>query len=88
MSPNTCTPRRDSLEIRDIRGSLVMCMITSMLDDVRKDLLSNLTACFDEEPSNLRVMDSGVPGERYFFEALHFAYYNRHCTRVGLLNTL
>lgn len=65
-----------------------MCMITSMLDDVRKDLLSNLTACFDEEPSNLRVMDSGVPGERYFFEALHFAYYNRHCTRVGLLNTL
>lgn len=59
-----------------------------MPQDMRTSLLSDLTACFDVEPSNLQKMFSGELKERYSFEALHFSYYNRHCTRVLFLRVL
>lgn len=73
------------MEILDIHGSLIMCMFPNMLDAMRGTLLSNLVACLDLEPSHLQTMDSGASGETYSFEALHFSYYNRHCTRVRLI---
>ena len=59
-----------------------MCMFPNMPCDMRQTLLGDLIACFDAESSNLQYQNSGTSGERYFFEALHFSYYNRHCTRV------
>ena len=68
----------EPLEIRDAQDKLVMCLFSNM----KSSLLGNLAACFDLEPSNLQMMFSGELKEMYTFEALHFAYYNRHCTRV------
>ena len=59
-----------------------MCMFPNMPCNMRQTLLSDLVACFDAESSSIEYQDSGSSGERYFFEALHFSYYNRHCTRV------
>lgn len=59
-----------------------MCIFPNLPQDMRTTLLGNLAACFDLEPSNLQEMFSGELKECYSFEALHFSYYNRHCTRV------
>ena len=72
----------EPLEIRDAQDKLVMCLFSNMPQDMKSSLLGNLAACFDLEPSNLQMMFSGKLKEKYTFEALHLAYYNRHCTRV------
>ena len=72
------------LEIRDMQDRLVMCLFPNMPQDMKNSLFRDLAACFDLEPSNLQTMFSGELKERYSFEALHFSYYNRHCTRVVL----
>lgn len=72
------------LEIRDMQDRLVMCLFPNMPQDMKNSLFGDLAACFDLEPSNLQTMFSGELKERYSFEALHFSYYNRHCTRVVL----
>ena len=72
----------EPLEIRDAQDKLVMCLFSNMPQDMKSSLLGNVAVCFDLEPSNLQMMFSGELKEKYTFEALHFAYYNRHCTRV------
>ena len=76
----------EPLEIRDGQDKLVMCLLPNMPQDMKSSLLGNLAACFDLEPSNLQTMFSGELKENYTFEALHFSYYNRHCTRVRPLS--
>ena len=76
----------EPLEIRDAQDKLVMCLLPNMPQDMKSSLLGNLAVCFDPEPSNLQTMFSGELKENYTFEALHFSYYNRHCTRVRPLS--
>ena len=72
---------RDTLTIRGREDCLLACVSTAMPDALRADLADRLVACFDCNP--LRSVDSAsTSGGRGTFEALHFSWYNCHCTKV------
>ena len=54
-----------------------------MPQEIREMLISNLVACFEDQGENLREMCSSSEGRDFSFPALHFAWYNRHGTRVN-----
>ena len=75
---------RDTLIIRGIDDSLLACVCTSMPDTLRNNLQECLLACFDVNP--LQDRDSAsLSSEEATFEALHFSWYNRHCTNARSL---
>lgn len=55
-----------------------------MPEALRRDLTDRLIACFDDDP--LRTVNSSSASEGHStFEALHFSWYNRHCTTVRVV---
>ena len=55
-----------------------------MPDTLRNNLQERLLACFDVDP--LQDRDSAsLSSEEATFEALHFSWYNRHCTNARSL---
>lgn len=67
--------------IQSSRASLVACVCKSMPRDLRQDLAERLSACF--EPGALQNLDTVKSGGEHVFQALHFSWYNRHCTKVS-----
>lgn len=76
------------MTIRGQHGYLIACVSTAMPEALRRNLADRLTACFDLDP--VRNIDSSLTSNgQSTFEALHFSWYNRHCTTVRTLqNTL
>lgn len=72
---------RDTLTIRGIDNILLACISTAMPEALRHDLEERLLACFDMDPLTDRD-SSASPSGKATFEALHFSWYNRHCTKV------
>ncbi|EPS93189.1 hypothetical protein FOMPIDRAFT_1136659 [Fomitopsis schrenkii] len=69
----------DVLTIQSSRSSLLACVCKSMPRDMRQDLAERLSACF--EPGALQSLDTAKSGGEHVFQALHFSWYNRHCTK-------
>ncbi|KAH9910449.1 uncharacterized protein B0H18DRAFT_836661, partial [Fomitopsis serialis] len=51
---------------------------TSMPDAMKRNLMDGLVACFDSDP--FKPIDSNSANGERTFEAIHFSWYNRHCT--------
>ncbi|EGN97242.1 hypothetical protein SERLA73DRAFT_74955 [Serpula lacrymans var. lacrymans S7.3] len=67
-----------SLNIRNSDGSLMVFVCTSLPDCIRSSLQPKLLAAFENnEPPTQKP---GQHDEDDMFEALHFSWYNRHCT--------
>ncbi|KAH9917570.1 uncharacterized protein B0H18DRAFT_883715, partial [Fomitopsis serialis] len=75
----TNTIVRDVLTIRGVDHSLVASICTSMPDTMKRTLIDRLLASFNSDPFKTADANSAT-GERTF-EAIHFSWYNRHCTQ-------
>ncbi|EGO30306.1 hypothetical protein SERLADRAFT_404538 [Serpula lacrymans var. lacrymans S7.9] len=53
----------------------------SMPESIRTTLLPYFQSCLGSTTS-LHHVDSAVKGEGFTFQALHFSWYNRHCTKL------
>ncbi|EGO30218.1 hypothetical protein SERLADRAFT_404493 [Serpula lacrymans var. lacrymans S7.9] len=53
-----------------------------MPESIHTTLLPNFQSCLGSTTS-LHHVDSAVEGEGFTFEALHFSWYNRHCTKAN-----
>lgn len=53
-----------------------------MPEELRDGLLDRLAACF--EPDAIKTLDTASFSGEHVFEALHFSWYNRHCTEVRI----
>lgn len=52
-----------------------------MPQSMRDELVDRLSACF--EPGALKEHDTEKSDGEHLFQALHFSWYNRHCTTVS-----
>ncbi|KAH9924497.1 uncharacterized protein B0H18DRAFT_847061, partial [Fomitopsis serialis] len=69
----------DVLTIRGQDHSLVAGIFTSMPDTMKRTLIDRLLASFNSDP--FKTVDANsATGERTF-QAIHFSWYNRHCTQ-------
>ncbi|KAI0062592.1 hypothetical protein BV25DRAFT_1803811 [Artomyces pyxidatus] len=80
ITPEVLPYIRDALKIEAIDASLLAFVCTSMPADMRESLYAMFLSCMDN-PDCLKDVDSSSQGFEDHFQALHFSYYNRHCTR-------
>ncbi|KAH9838762.1 uncharacterized protein C8Q71DRAFT_689884, partial [Rhodofomes roseus] len=69
------------LTLRDSDNDLMMSICTSMPVDLRASLTERLISCFPTDPLNVLDTATISRSEPLKFQALHFSWYNRHCTR-------
>lgn len=70
------------MTIRTSTGGLLASICKSMPQSLREHLTDRLTACFEE--GALKDLDTAqCAGGEHIFQALHFSWYNRHCTEVS-----
>ncbi|KAH9910583.1 uncharacterized protein B0H18DRAFT_963097 [Fomitopsis serialis] len=72
----------DALNIRGRDNGLIASICTSMPDAMKRNLMDGLVACFDSDP--FKPIDSNSANGERTFEAIHFSWYNRHCTSSSL----
>ena len=68
--------------VRSVNGDVIACICTSMPQNMRDGLIDRLAACF--EPDALQDTDTSASGGENLYQAIHFAWYNRHCTTVSV----
>ncbi|KAH9926365.1 uncharacterized protein B0H18DRAFT_954689 [Fomitopsis serialis] len=68
----------DTLNIRGRDNGLIASICTSMPEAMKRHLMDRLVACFDSDP--FKPVDSNSANGGRTFEAIHFSWYNRHCT--------
>ncbi|EGO30874.1 hypothetical protein SERLADRAFT_404855 [Serpula lacrymans var. lacrymans S7.9] len=69
------------LLLKNSNDSLMLFLNSSMPESIRTTLLPNFQSCLGSTTS-LHHVDSAVEGKGFTFEALHFSWYNRHCTKL------
>ena len=67
------------LRINECDESLLVFIIPTMPEEIRKLLLDDLSSLF---PGRLIEMDTKDEGVDNFFPTLHLSWYNRYCTKV------
>lgn len=75
------TTHRDVLTIRSSNLGMLASVCRSMPQSMRDELVDRLSACF--EPGALKEHDTEKSDGEHLFQALHFSWYNRHCTTVS-----
>ncbi|KAH9830347.1 uncharacterized protein C8Q71DRAFT_688010, partial [Rhodofomes roseus] len=68
----------DVLTVHSCHGDIVASICKSMEQSMRDRLIDRLADCF--EPDALKVIDTAQERGDHVFQALHFSWYNRHCT--------
>lgn len=74
---------RSRVDIRNGDGSLMAFISTALPDHLHQHLETSLVSCL-ETVETLNSTDSRSNDQDSNFSALHFSWYNRHCTQVDI----
>jgi hypothetical protein len=67
------------LRINDKNRDLVALVCSTMPENIQVNLMHDLNTIYEK---GVYDKDTRSEGERNDFQAVHFSYYNRYCTRV------